>query len=242
MTPCLNRWREHIIQRRVGRLYGGERARDTLKHPPKLRTTRRRARWLPAGLAVASVLAVAACGASSSTTSAQPGVHSATASAAAARPSTAASATSTAPTTGGAINAADLAPNSNGPIDRCLLGGRPLNIEFYGIDANSMCTKYGPVLAALSLPNLAVHPRRRYPRWPDQRLRAELPAAIRQPLRHGQHLHERRPTGRPWPSRQTSLRQAAHPRMGQRRPVNGKTPGRDETLRFTQVTAQNSAG
>jgi len=157
MTPCLNRWREHIIQRPVGRLYRGERARDALKHPPKLRTTRRRARWLPAGLTVASVLAVAACGASSSTTSAQPGAHSATASAPAARPSTAAPATSTAPATGGAINAADLAPNPNEPIDRCLLGGRPLNIEFYGIDANSMCTKYGPVLAALGLPNLAVH-------------------------------------------------------------------------------------
>lgn len=32
-----------------------------------------------------------------------------------------------------------------------------MNIEFYGIDANNMCTKYVTVLAALGLGNLPVH-------------------------------------------------------------------------------------
>ena len=50
-----------------------------------------------------------------------------------------------------------LAPNPNGSVSRCLLGGRPLNIEFYGVDASNVCAKYVPVLADLGLPNLAVH-------------------------------------------------------------------------------------
>ena len=50
-----------------------------------------------------------------------------------------------------------LVPNPNGPVNRCLLGGRPVNIEFYGVDANAMCTSYASVLAALGLGNLPVH-------------------------------------------------------------------------------------
>jgi hypothetical protein len=53
---------------------------------------------------------------------------------------------------------ADLAPDPNGAESRCLLGGKPLNIEFYGVDASNVCAKYVPVLAALGQPNLAVHP------------------------------------------------------------------------------------
>ncbi|SRR6266705_3953303 len=50
-----------------------------------------------------------------------------------------------------------LAPNPNGAVSCCLLGGRPLNIEFYGVDASNVCAKYVPVLADLGQPNLAVH-------------------------------------------------------------------------------------
>jgi hypothetical protein len=50
-----------------------------------------------------------------------------------------------------------LAPNPNGAVSHCLLGGRPMDIEFYGVDANNVCAKYVPVLADLGQPNLPVH-------------------------------------------------------------------------------------
>ena len=53
---------------------------------------------------------------------------------------------------------ADLAPDPNGAESRCLLGDKPLNIEFYGIDASNVCVKYATVLAEMGLPNLPIHP------------------------------------------------------------------------------------
>jgi hypothetical protein len=50
-----------------------------------------------------------------------------------------------------------LAPDPNAPVSHCLLGGKPLNIDFNGVDANNMCTRYVAVLANLGLPNLPVH-------------------------------------------------------------------------------------
>ena len=135
-------------------LYGGERTCDALKHPPSRRAKHR---WsvLPAGaLAALALVAAAACSSSPSTTSAPTTTPSATVSA----PATHAPATATgaAPATAGAASATGLIPDPNGPAGRCLLGGTPVNIEFYGIDGNAMCPKYAPVMAAIGLGDLRV--------------------------------------------------------------------------------------
>jgi hypothetical protein len=102
----------------------------------------------------AVALVAAACSSSSSTTSAQTTAPGTTASAPAT--SAPAQATSAAPTAVGVTGATSLLPDPNGPAGRCLLGGKPVNIEFYGGDGNAMCPKYMPVMAALGFGNLQV--------------------------------------------------------------------------------------
>jgi hypothetical protein len=54
---------------------------------------------------------------------------------------------------------ANLAPNPNGVESRCFVGtGDGVNIEFYGIDASTICYKYVPLLAEAGFPNRPVHP------------------------------------------------------------------------------------
>jgi hypothetical protein len=98
------------------------------------------------------VLALAACGGTAGSGAQTSSPQASTSQSPASQPAAASQATSVA-----APSSASLAPDPNGPVARCLLGGRPVNIEFYGIDANNMCTKYVAVLAALGLGNLPVH-------------------------------------------------------------------------------------
>jgi hypothetical protein len=95
------------------------------------------------------VLGLAACGTSSGPAS-KPAASSTIS--AATSPGVSASQTS-APS----LSATELAPNPNAPVSHCLLGGRPMDIEFYGVDANNVCARYVPVLADLGQPNLPVH-------------------------------------------------------------------------------------
>lgn len=101
--------------------------------------TRRWARW--SVLLVVLALAVGCgTGSGSSTPAASP---------------TAAAATS--PTAAPSAATTGLAPDPNAPVSRCLLGGKPVNIDFIGVDAINTCTKYVAVLADLGLPNLTIH-------------------------------------------------------------------------------------
>jgi hypothetical protein len=108
---------------------------------------RRGAPWL-ALLLVLGFLA-AGCGGSGNSAS-KPAAGPATSAATSPPASTGlAPAPSTAPT--------GTAPDPKGVEGLCILGGKPINIEFSGVDANNVCAKYVGVLAALGLPNLAVH-------------------------------------------------------------------------------------
>jgi hypothetical protein len=50
-----------------------------------------------------------------------------------------------------------LAPDPNGPTGHCLVGSKPWNIEFYGVDASSICARYSNAFADLGYPNQPVH-------------------------------------------------------------------------------------
>jgi hypothetical protein len=64
-----------------------------------------------------------------------------------------------APSTPSAATNTGLTPNPSGVESRCFVGtDKGVNIEFYGIDASTICYQYVKVLADAGFPNRPVHP------------------------------------------------------------------------------------
>jgi hypothetical protein len=146
LTECMH----HSVEYLRGKFPKGRKLRDAMLHTLPTRSIRRRSRYAPALLLLVP-MALVACGSSSGTSNAGTAAPKASASV------TASQNVSANPAAGASVSSTGLAPNPNGPVARCLLGGRPVNIEFYGVDADSVCSKYVPVLAALGLGELPVH-------------------------------------------------------------------------------------